>query len=257
MDQLLAVSAQHLSTVHPTLRDHYRCLGTVLQTRALDGFKTATAGSPRRNIVARFLFSSLIALSTMAAMAMSSRHEIDQLLPRFFEFLRITQGVRIVAGSAWAELYQSELGWIFNSFENLDEYNEPLPASLLGIIRMLERSNLDAATKDIYSKAAQFLGFVKKQLNSPTSWGVHAVMAWPNLVDSMYLQLLAGSRPEALLVLAHYAVLLHQHRRFWVFMDLGENFIMSISRTVEERWLTYLVEPLGALSDRPNGQVVQ
>ncbi|KAI0468584.1 hypothetical protein F4859DRAFT_524161 [Xylaria cf. heliscus] len=249
MDQLLALSAQHMSTIHPDSYDQYRRLGTALQTRALDGFKAAAADPSRENIKARFLFSSLIALSTMATMAMSSRPDIDQSLPRFVELLRVTRGVRIVGDSAWAELYQSKLGWIFRAFENLDGYTEPLPASLLGVARMLQRSDLDPVMEEIYSKAARWLGFIQKQLDSPTSWGVHGVMAWLNLVDPMYAQLLVNSRPEALIILAHYAIMLHQHRRFWVFRDIGENLIVSISRSLEVKWLAYVAGPLEVLVD--------
>ncbi|KAI0533553.1 hypothetical protein GGR58DRAFT_506234 [Xylaria digitata] len=257
IEQLLAVSAQHLSTVHPSLRGHCCRLGTALQTRALIGFKDSAADSSHQNIVARFLFSSLIALSTMASMAMSSRHDIDKSLPCFVEFLGVTRGVRIVGDSAWDELCHSELGWMFNSFENLDEYIEPLPTSLSGVVQMLQRPDVDPATEEIYSKAARCLGFIKKQLNSPTSWGVHAVMAWPNLVEPMYTRLLAELRPEALIILAHYAVMLHQHRQFWVFGDLGENLIVSICRSVKAEWIAYLTEPLELLSVQVGGQVTR
>ncbi|KAF2968909.1 hypothetical protein GQX73_g4672 [Xylaria multiplex] len=257
IEQLLAVSAQHLSTVHPSLRGHYRRLSAALQTRALDGFKASAADSSRQNIMARFLFSTLIAVTTMASVAISSRHDIDKSLPGFVEFLGVTRGVRIVGDSAWAELYQSELGWIFSSFEDLEEYTEPLPTCLRGVVRMLQRPNIDPATEKIYSEAARCLGFIRKQLDSPTSWGVHAVMAWPNLVDPMYPRLLAESRPEALIILAHYAIMLHQHRQFWVFGDLGENLIVSICRSIPAEWLAYLTEPLELLSAQIRGQVTQ
>ncbi|KAJ3573713.1 hypothetical protein NPX13_g4598 [Xylaria arbuscula] len=245
MDQLLAVSAQHLSTIYTDLRDQYYHLGTALQARALNGFNAPTA---RPDIKARFLFSSLLALSTMAATAMSSRHNANESLPRFVEFLDINRGVRIIGDSAWVELEQSELGWIFTSFGNLYDYTEPLPISLFGIVQMLQRPDIDAATEEICSHAARCLGFIRKQLDSPTSWGVHVVMAWPSLVDPQYRKLLVESRPEAMVILAHFAVLLHQHREFWVFGDLGKNLIGSISRRIEVRWHAYLTKPLEILS---------
>jgi hypothetical protein len=248
MDELLAVSAQHLSTTHPSLRDPYRRLGFDLQTRALAGFKLAAEDSSRQSLVGRFLFSSLVALFTMAAMAASPCHDFGELVVRFVEFLCVTRGVRIVGDGAWAALYASELGEIFRSFSNYEEYDEPLPPLLSGVALMLQRPDLDAASVQACAEAARALGFIQKQLESPTSWGVHAVMAWTSFVDPAFTQLLADRKPEALVVLAHYAILLHPHRRFWVFQDLGDNLIAGIAHSVGAGWLPYLAKPIEALS---------
>jgi hypothetical protein len=113
---------------------------------------------------------------------------------------------------------------------------------------MLQRPDLDAASVQACAEAARALGFIQKQLESPTSWGVHAVMAWTSFVDPAFTQLLADRKPEALVVLAHYAILLHPHRRFWVFQDLGDNLIAGIAHSVGAGWLPYLAKPIEALS---------
>lgn len=248
MDQLLAIAAQHVSTLHPSLRDQYRGLAADLQTRALAGFKATTEDSSRQSLVSRFLFSSLMTIFTMADMVASSFRDMDQLLSRFVDFLRITRGVRIVGDGAWSQLYASELGWIFSSFDNFEAYDDPMPAFLSGATQMLQRPGLEPAAVQACSKAARAVGFLQKQLDSPASWGVHVVMAWANLVDAAYTQLLADRRPEALVILAHYASIVHRHRQFWVFGDLGENVIVGITRTIAPEWLPYMTKPLEVLS---------
>ena len=248
MDQLLAISAQHVCTIHPNLCDQYRGLAADLQRRALAGFKAATEDPSRQSLVSRFLFSSLMIIFAMADLVSSSFHDIDHMLSRFVELLHVTRGVRIVGDGAWLEVYESELGWIFSSFGNFEAYDDPLPAFLSGAAHMLERPGLDTAAVQICSKAARALGFLQKQLDSPTSWGVHGVMAWTNLVDAAYTQLLADRRPEALVILAHYASILHRHRQFWVFGALGENLIAGIARSISPEWLSYIAKPLEVLS---------
>ena len=253
MDQLLAVAAQHVCTIHPDLHDQYRSLATNLQTRALAGFKSAAADPSRHSLIGRFLFSSLMVFFAMADMAASSFHndDVEHLFSRFVEFLRVTRGVRIVGDGAWSELYESsELGWIFSAFGNIEAYHEdPAPGFLSGVAQMLQRPGVDAATAEICSEAARALGFLQKQLDSPASWGVHAVMAWANLVDGAYTQLLADRRPEALVVLAHYASILYRHREFWVFGDLGRDLLVSIARSVAPEWLPYMTQPLEVLRE--------
>jgi hypothetical protein len=144
-----------------------------------------------------------------------------------------------------------ELGEIFRSFSNFEEYlnyDKHLPPLLSGVAVMLQRPNLDAAALHTYEEAARALGFMQKQLEPPTSWGVHAVMTWTSFVNPAYTQLLADRKPEALVVLAHYAIMLHRHRKFWIFQDLGENLISGIAHRVGAEWLPYLATPMEALS---------
>ncbi|KAJ4526111.1 hypothetical protein HRR81_003511 [Exophiala dermatitidis] len=75
------------------------------------------------------------------------------------------------------------------------------------------------------------------------------LFTWPVLVSSEYLALLRQRQPQALVILAHYAVLLHRGRRFWLLGDGGQFLIESICATLGPKWQKWLEFPKSALRD--------
>ena len=58
-----------------------------------------------------------------------------------------------------------------------------------------------------------------------------------------YLKLLTEQRPEALVLLAYYAVVLHHRRRSWVIGDAGRLLITSLSFNLGRHWQPLLEWP--------------
>jgi hypothetical protein len=55
--------------------------------------------------------------------------------------------------------------------------------------------------------------------------------------------LLSRRKPEALIILAHYAVLLHRRRRVWLVGNVGWILIQEISKFLGTFWKTWLDWP--------------
>ena len=76
-----------------------------------------------------------------------------------------------------------------------------------------------------------------------------AVIAWPVMIPEEYIHALHMRRPEALVILAHYAVLLHKYRQLWIFGDGGRFLIESICDFFGADWEGWLEWPMEALRD--------
>ena len=63
-----------------------------------------------------------------------------------------------------------------------------------------------------------------------------------------YLKLLTERRPEAMVLLGYYAVVLHHRRRSWVIGDAGRLLITSLSSNLGQHWSSLLEWPKQQIS---------
>jgi len=69
------------------------------------------------------------------------------------------------------------------------------------------------------------------------------VWAWPSLVSGVFTKLLEKRNPEALIILCHYAVLLHGRRHIWLVRNAGQLLISEITRFLGTYWSDWLDWP--------------
>jgi hypothetical protein len=90
---------------------------------------------------------------------------------------------------------------------------------------LLKSTDLGEASTAACRRAAELIHlFLRAQDQPPTESlrRVNMVHAWPAVVDVGYVELLKQRRPEALVVLAHFGVLLHGARQLWLFGDASK-----------------------------------
>ncbi|KAI0384853.1 hypothetical protein F5Y04DRAFT_277588 [Hypomontagnella monticulosa] len=238
MNQLLALSAQHLSTVHKDDANTYLDLAAELQARALSTFTKNRQDMSERNIVARFLFSSLIAAQVLSEKLCAPRESFDDFLDGIIEYMNIQRGTRI--------------GELFTGIDELDmSDDEFLPSSLNELYVWFHLANLDEEIVEACTGAVRALGFVHRRISGPNTWGIHAPIAWATFLSGDYISLLENRRPEALVILAHFAIYLHRCRGFWAFGDAGEYLIQAIYKVVGPLWEESMLVPLQALEEVP------
>ncbi|ETS82443.1 hypothetical protein PFICI_04319 [Pestalotiopsis fici W106-1] len=251
MDQLLALSALHLSysVNHETVR--YRSLATELQTRGLSLFN-AMRGTDSDG-TARWYFSSLLAVHHLATtLAVHDEQNFDAFLDNFVSHMGLHQGTQAIGIESWTSIRSGGLrAWL----DQLDEASSSVSSSPSAadepmFARMLQTSRLNAASVNTCWEAASALLFVREKTQpGPHGWGPHAAMAWPNLVPHEFISLLGERVPEALLILAHYAELLHTYRDYWVFGNAGEYLIRGLAARLGATWTKWLKRPLAVLSE--------
>lgn len=77
--------------------------------------------------------------------------------------------------------------------------------------------------------------------------GAESITRWPVTIPVGYIELLAQRRPEALVVLAHWAVLLIHHRELWFVGNSGVFIIESVSKHLGRYWEPWLEWPRSQL----------
>lgn len=240
-----ARSAAHLSKLHPNQRNVYH-EATLLQTRGLELFNSMKA-YPRSDddCVAVFLYSSFLGLHVLFD-TLLCRHDFNHFLDQFTAYLFLHRGVRAVLSDGTWPLIQSHLKPIIGDWE-LDAGSSG--DSVAGheckkLETLIDASDLSPSSSLAYRQAVKSLQWAfDLHLRSPTTGsGPNAVVAWLIIVPPEFVDMIKR-RPEALVILAYYAVLLHDARSFWVFGDGGRFLIRSISTHPGKFWEELLAWP--------------
>ncbi|KAH1488400.1 hypothetical protein LV164_002225 [Aspergillus fumigatus] len=258
VNELLAFSALHLSTKHPERQGYYRTHAAQLQTHALAIFKETTLEVNQETCVPLFFFSAILGLHTLCDVLVYRDNDFDQFVDKFVHCFRIQRGVRAICGKAWGLLHQSVVKPLLADGQSLYHFDGRLGAGCEKLLRLVQAANLGATLTDIYKQAIEHL---QTSTNALIAAGIlagsnHGNTAWPVLVPPEYIDLLLQRRPEALVILAHYAILLHSCRDSWMFGDGGRFLIESIRDFLGPDWTEWLEWPIKAL-DSPIEPLLQ
>jgi hypothetical protein len=236
MHEVLALAALHLSILRPAQQGFYRHQAVQLQTHALSQFNSMKADVTVDNCAPMFLFSSLLGACELCDTFRFHDSSFDNFFNRLISCFHLYRGVRAVAGQSWHLLCETDLRPILE--EAMPEMRKGLGPNCQRLSMLVTSSNLSPSSIKACQQAIEYLQWAfDGQSNA------NAIFAWPVLVTSEYTELLTQRRPEALMILAYYAVLLYQHRELWVLGDAGQFLIESITSYLGTYWDKWLAWP--------------
>ncbi|KAJ5752141.1 transcriptional regulator family: Fungal Specific TF [Penicillium odoratum] len=242
MDEALAISSLHLSITRPDQQQIYRYRASHMQTHALSIFNTMKPEVNMDSCIAVFMFSSLLGIYMLCDTLVFRSGTFDDFLDSFTQYIRVHQGVRAVINGSWDYLRQTELGPFLNIADSLQEANNSAPKEFENLLSLTESVDMEDSTSEAYHHAIMSLQGVMAAAKT-TSASPSVIIAWPVIVKAEYIDLLSRRQPEALVILAHYAVLLHSRRDHWIFGDGGGYIIESINMFLGPAWATCLSWP--------------
>lgn len=248
MNELLALSALHLATVQPNRKQQLESTAAELQTSALSLFNQTCHQVTPTTCLPMFVFSSLIANHVFYTTFKSHSENFHLFLEEFVNYMQLHRGVRSVIFDNWDQL--RELTSIALDLE--DSSSLPTPGESEGnecdsLRRLLDTADIGQATKETYKQAVDSLQWCFDAQRVRNVVGL--AFAWPIRISSEYLDLLKQRRPEALAILAYYAVMLHSHRNVWLVGGAGRYIIESISGYLGTYWENWLTWPIAALAE--------
>ncbi|KAK9351547.1 hypothetical protein V1523DRAFT_398221 [Lipomyces doorenjongii] len=253
MHGILACSAQHLAYLNPTQQQEYTVRACSHQDEAVPLFRFAIEHADKDNCDAILAFSYLLVIYSLAA---EQREEslflVDSaepdILPSWLHFLR---GGCSMLCSVWdfvesGPVQLLALAWDI-PFDIAEACKTPFLVSLLSVIPNPTSEN---AWSDevcaVYHDAAVELGrsFVYMQAlgESPTTWDILRI--WPMRVSVAYMALLRDRHSGALVLLAHYCVLLKKMQSHWYFEGRAARLMSAILLYLDARWYCYIQGPL-------------
>ncbi|KAL2444210.1 hypothetical protein ABEF95_015902 [Exophiala dermatitidis] len=263
MHQLLASSALHLSRKIPESQNRYRAYATGLQTRALALFNEShpVLEVTRANCAPIFLFSSLVGLHAICETLHYQRDGagagagLEEFVDRLVHGLSVYRGVLAVVEQSSHLLRDTELGPGLERSRILLQTVGSTGGGECDSLRSMIDATDSYVSRTAYRDAVAHLQRVFEVQQRCVADGgaggadMPLLFTWPVLVSSEYLALLRHRQPEALVILAHYAVLLHRGRRFWLLGDGGQFLIESVCATLGPEWQKWLEFPKSALRD--------
>ncbi|KAK1758981.1 putative C6 finger domain protein [Echria macrotheca] len=249
LHQLLALSARHLASLHPAKSADYLHLATALQTRAVSLFNATSLIKhvDSTNCVAITLFSSVLAHHVLAdTLTRRDYQTLDGFLAHYAHAIEVTRGVMVVSMAAWPLLMATEGGPTiaasagFTMREGRGSHCEALHG-------MVEHApGLSEAEREECRRAVRRLqvGFdAVEEEGKEDSYRFQMIFAWTMTAPPELAALLAAKRPEVLVMLGYYALLLHYGREMWQVGDAGEYLLGLIVEDLPPEWHYLLQYP--------------
>jgi Orsellinic acid/F9775 biosynthesis cluster protein D/Fungal specific transcription factor domain len=263
MHGILACAALHLAFGNLRERRRYKLIAAHHQSMALPSFRSEIANPSEDNCFALLAFTQLLIIHCFAA----DHHNEDLLIVGGKDDIDLPEWLFVIRGSC--HIFQAVLPYLTKgSFMSLvtggvgREDIEPQDVSpemsdvdehLRGLIDMMHLSvekskekgkfRASALPSAVLILARAFSKARAAQLrNSYTMW--IAIHTWPVQVPEGYLDLLKERDPAALVVLAHYCILLRPLEDNWYMHGYTSRLLSRIYTQLDEEWYTWLQWPL-------------
>jgi hypothetical protein len=262
MYEMLALSAQHLSLISPAREEYYKNQAMLLQNRSITLFNAAIAPEQvtSENCIPFFIFSSTLGTHHFCNVVRNSEGDFRTFITSLVNSLNLYHGLRAVMDSKWHVLYdysalqpvlQAGRDALMNFLE--DENYQAKETESKHLMQLLEDplDRLDSATLEANKHAINIFDCLLHyyRVSQTKENSLRGIFGWPTLVKKEFKDGLFRLSPKALIILAHYAVLLHYQRQLWLLGDGGRVLIRAISQNIDMYWLVWLKWPNGEISN--------
>lgn len=250
MHALLSFASAHLAQLCPAQRTAYSRGAFIHRNIALRSCIPALRDITPKNCHALFAFSSVIAVSTFAfpeASSESHTSPVDNILT----FLVLIRGVNTVLQGGLDWIRSGSLNPLLQDGRvNWREQVALLPIAFLAPFERLRTLNQNATpdsnVRKVYAEAIQDL---------ENSYGAYQLIAsdrslvfiWCAIIPSEYVALLRERQPMALVILAHFAVLLHNVGAQWWAGDRGRHLAGAIHNELNNDWKLAVEWPMAVV----------
>lgn len=240
----LAVSAFHLSVLRFSQQAYYQRLAVSYQAKALVNITTILNHVNADNCLAILLFSHHIGIHSFIDLFAHDPSEgpFHSFLDRLVHNIGLMRGIYAVISPWWDTLLTTQIGPILIGSQHSSEHGGETTCLRERIeAAQLTDDNRNTYRQSIISLQHQFdaLRHISEDhLATPST-----VFAWLMKASSEFLRLLDERRPEPLVILAYYAVLLHSRRKSWVVSDAGRKLFVSISEHLGRWWEPWMEWP--------------
>lgn len=263
---VLACAALHLAFLNPSERQRYQLIAAHHQSIALPGFRSEIVHANLDNCFALLAFTQLLVTHCFAAdqqdkdlLLVQGRDDVD--LP---DWLHVIRGSCQIFASVWPYIQDVPFTAIAIGGAEHDEQVTPSPekpfydARLHGLIELIKSyatKNMNKSTEVPYTPLVSALliltrAFAKAEAaQSRNAYTLLvAVHTWPVQVPQDYLDLLKDRNPVALILLAHYCILLRPLEGHWYMSGYSRRLLTRIYTQVDETyrpWLQWPLEEIG------------
>ena len=258
MHSLLAISCLHLARQSTDRSAHYPTIAAEHQNKALPAYRSIisdlessrTEQSGRAVVAVTSLTTIYAVLSPISADSqLSEASRVLAHLIESFSLLRGARGVVAVVGDAVEGCTMTSLTRAVSGDMNLALNPEDARLAILKptISRDPGVSPLVADDRSQVSSNALYLlrrCFAMLFLPSKPVSIKRALYNWVECIPNTYLEALSELQSGALVVLAHWCILLKRAETKWYLRGSAENIMSIIAGVLDEEWRTQIAWPL-------------
>lgn len=251
MDEVLAFTAFHMAYLYPGSAAYLRQLAAELQNRALTSFSRLTQMVPiddKATAVPRFLFSAILGRHVLADTLTHYHSDFHVFIDRFIDCINLNRGIKAVTPPASDFLNDTEIQPFLSVVLEAQKKIVSSGVECGPLKRLMENSDLNDVSIKACLQAIEILQFSfdlcheLSEEDYPQAASVFSVR-----IEADFVEVLRRHRPEALVILAYYGVLLFRCRSFWAFGDAGTIMIRAIAGQLGSYWQEALAWPLHVL----------
>ncbi|KAI8966099.1 RTA1-domain-containing protein [Daldinia sp. FL1419] len=247
MHEMLAFGALHLAHLKPEKAHFYKHHAVGLQTHALSIFNREMTGVTSENCLEVLVFTWFMTLHTLCDTTDST--DPHTFLDQFVHYLQMQRGVRAVTAEAWHLMLQSKMGFVLREASRIVE--EAGPGSHTTELESCIQNSpaLDPNEKTVCKDALDRIQCILSKADDAKKNGTSletpplSIISWPIIIEADFIRLVSERRPEALLVLAYYAIPLHLCRDVWIIRNAGQLLVDSIRLHLDPKWHRWLDWP--------------
>ncbi|KAH6618017.1 hypothetical protein B0J18DRAFT_267880 [Chaetomium sp. MPI-SDFR-AT-0129] len=227
MHSVLALSAHHLSVVHPEKQSFYHNIAIQLQTQALSLFNSidiALWGDSVEKRVPAFMFSSVLGIHALCDALAHRDRTPDAAITRFLTYLTLHRGMHTVMDGYWDQLRKTELKVIFDElvpqwFQLTSEGHDCDDIRARLTSADLEEEELKESLRAVDLIQWVFDGQPTRESRA------YVLCSWVSMLHRTFVRMLEARRPEALAVLAYYFLAMYHCRGVWLMDGAGQHFL--------------------------------
>ena len=254
MRGIMAVSALHLGCLRPDRQTYWGHVAAKQQDAALSSFRKIMTNMDQSNCDAFLALSSLIVVygfespknSDSLGMFNYKGQDSDEWLP-------LIRGVNSIIMSVWPWIKNGRLSGLLH-----DHVQEPprtelpsvLSEQLTHLETMCDRASGGPEAVSAYKAALETLRLSFVRMNNRPAYECEVSIAflWPVMLPQDYITMLNERRPEALVLLAHYCVILRHLDDYWWMRGWATHIVENIQRELDENWLYFIQWPTNVIA---------
>lgn len=250
LDEVLAYAAAHKSTLEPDFEGGqlHRWEAKKLQTRALAHYNGESPLLREDTCLPMFLFSSLLSHHMIFEASHGLQNGLSSAIEALTHSIGVHRGLIAIAQAAWPMFPEGTQQKFIRSCQRDCDAIPVGPQSgqeCSELLARLDRASLEPAVRLLCRDTVEILQskFDAVSFNDTHSmWAV--IQDWLAAIPAGYVELLSDLQPEALVILAHFGVLLHYAAEHWFVGDMGARLVRLINDQLGSSWGEWLEWPL-------------
>ncbi|KUJ14208.1 uncharacterized protein LY89DRAFT_589586 [Mollisia scopiformis] len=258
---LLAFSALHLSVQRPEEKKIMRAAAACHYDKAINTYRQAMSNVTRQNCEACFAFSTFVAIFSWVSLDYSADlffiESAVEGTHAHIAWVNLLRGIIPLLEVSRHWLIDGGLACMLITLEyELQEEAEDLvecSAKFDDLERLWDpkqsKTSLVAFTQSQIKDLKESLRMLKDAYLMILYGGkdvdaVGLVLRWPIMASEVFIAMINLRQPEALIVLAHYCLLLGQVDDFWCMRGMSRRLLKSIHGVLGKEWENWISWPL-------------